>query len=80
MRPCCHRGAKYCAQLLHYIKQCRARFGPNVLRCSARGATACNSKNYHIANAHSHNACGAPATQMRSTPEVNSAKCKLLML
>ena len=43
------------------MRECRARFGPEVLRCSASRATACNSAEYHIVNARSHSACGAHA-------------------
>ena len=34
------------------------RYGPNVLRCTSRSTTACNSELYHIVNARSHHACG----------------------
>ena len=66
------RGARWCAALRRFVKQCRSRYGPNVLRCSARGATACNSHNYHIVNARSHNACGAFT---HSTQEAVVARC-----
>ena len=56
-----HRGAKWCSLIRRYLRQCRARFGANVLRCTARGVTACISKRYHIVNARSRDACGVPS-------------------
>ena len=32
---------------------------PSSSGCTLNGATACNSRAYHIVNARSHNACGA---------------------
>ena len=54
MPLCCHcrarhcrcRGARWCAALRRYLGQCRTRFEPNVLRCSATRASACNSAKF----------------------------------